>query len=121
MEQTIDSRQYAVGNESVCSMQSAVGKKLPIANCLLVVVFYLLPFTLCFAYAAAAEEESIICQADKIEYSEDGKQAIASGNVRVSYKDIKLTGDRLEINTETKDTHCYGNVVLTEEENRLIG
>ena len=83
-------------------------------------VFCQLSTVNCLAYVTA-EQEPITCQADKIEYSEDGKDAIASGNVRVTYKDIKLTCDRLKINTETKDTYAYGNVVLTEEENKLIG
>jgi len=134
---------------SVCSRQSTVSKtkdkKLPtancllptsslpiaycqlstvtssIVNCLLVAIFCLLPFTFCFAYVATTEEEPIICQANNIEYSKDGKKMIASGDVRITYKGIKLTCDRLKIDAQTKDAYARGNVVLSEEGSRLVG
>ncbi|MFQ5722053.1 MAG: LPS-assembly protein LptD [Candidatus Aminicenantales bacterium] len=37
---------------------------------------------------------------------------VATGNVEVHYKEIKLLADRIEINTETKDVYAEGNVVI---------
>ena len=74
---------------------------------------------LCFS--ASAEQELITCQADKIEYSQDGKEIIASGNVVVVYEGTKITCDELRVNTETKDSYAYGKVVLSEGENEMTG
>jgi len=37
---------------------------------------------------------------------------LATGNVEVHYKDIKLFADRIELNTETKDVFADGNVAI---------
>ncbi len=40
------------------------------------------------------------------------KRIVASGNVEVIYKNIKLLADRIELDTESKDVFASGNVVL---------
>jgi lipopolysaccharide assembly outer membrane protein LptD (OstA) len=36
----------------------------------------------------------------------------AQGDVELHYKDLKLFADQIEVNTETKDVHAVGNVVI---------
>ena len=40
----------------------------------------------------------------------------ATGSVDVRYKNIRLFADRVEVDTQTKDVHAEGNVVLQSEE-----
>ncbi len=37
---------------------------------------------------------------------------LATGNVEIHYKDIKIFADRAELNTETKDVYAEGNLVI---------
>ncbi|MFC2169223.1 LPS-assembly protein LptD [Acidobacteriota bacterium] len=37
---------------------------------------------------------------------------IATGNVEIHYKNIKLFADRIELNSETKDVYAVGNVAI---------
>ena len=60
----------------------------------------------------------LFCQEDEglkiiAQYKEQMQERIvATGNVEVHYKDIKLFADRIELNTETKDVYAEGNVVI---------
>ena len=40
------------------------------------------------------------------------ERLLATGNVEVHYKNIKLLADRVELNTETRDVYAEGNVVI---------
>ena len=46
---------------------------------------------------------------------------IASGNVEIHYKNIKLFADWAELNTETRDVHAVGNVVMQLPDEVLSG
>lgn len=46
---------------------------------------------------------------------------LALGNVEVHYRNIKVFADRAEINTETKDIHAAGNVLIQFPEETISG
>jgi len=74
----------------------------------------------CFALSlipAGAQEPKIpiVVNGDIVEYSTDNKEVSASGNVEVTYKDSKLTCDKLTVNTQTKDGVASGNVKLEDK------
>ena len=55
--------------------------------------------------------------------SQEGKDdhVIASGNVEVHYKNLKLFADRIDLNAETKDVFAEGNVVIQLPEEVIKG
>lgn len=53
---------------------------------------------------------------DELEYRRTDKKMIGRGNVVVSYRDVKLTADYAEVETETKKAYAKGHVVLLQGE-----
>ncbi|MFH1552963.1 MAG: hypothetical protein ABID83_04930, partial [Candidatus Omnitrophota bacterium] len=68
--------------------------------------------------AARLEEEEmlklkpgkpIIVDGDMVEYFEEDGKIVANGNVAVTYGDVKLTCDRIEVDTRNRQALCEGN------------
>ncbi|MCM8781090.1 MAG: LPS export ABC transporter periplasmic protein LptC [Candidatus Omnitrophica bacterium] len=74
-----------------------------------------------YVYAQKEEGWPVIVNGDTVEYSMDKKEVIASGNVEVTYKNTRLTCERLTVNTETKDAKAEGNVRLEEDRGIIEG
>ncbi len=54
--------------------------------------------------------------ADSLEYARDQKKVIAKDNVVVRYKDLHLTADYAEVETDTKKAHARGHVYVFKKE-----
>jgi len=84
--------------------------------------FWILVFGFWFsAYAQEKKEEPIIVNGDKVEYSTDSKEFVASGNVEVDYKGTKLTCQKLTLNSVTKDGQAEGNARLEDKRGVIEG
>lgn len=59
---------------------------------------------------------------DSIEYRREDKKIIARNNVVITYKDLKITADYAEVETETKQAYAKGHVILfKQDEPRAYG
>ncbi len=56
----------------------------------------------------------VIVNGDKIEYFHDKKKIIGSGNINITYGDVKLTCDKITLFTDTKIGMCEGNVKVIQ-------
>ena len=100
--------------------------RLQITDYRLQIKLFVLFSVLCFlfsveGYAQENKKEPIIVNGDTVEYSTDKKEVTATGNVAVTYKDTKLTCQKLTINTETKDGVAEGNVRLEDKKGIIEG
>jgi lipopolysaccharide assembly outer membrane protein LptD (OstA) len=81
-------------------------------------VFFFLLFSFLFSSlpsaVEAASENQIEATADNLQYLQAEKKLIGKGNVIVTYRDIELTADEAEINTETQEAHAKGHVVVRQ-------
>ncbi|MBM3246047.1 MAG: LPS-assembly protein LptD [Candidatus Omnitrophica bacterium] len=83
--------------------------------------FYILNFTFnCYAEDKKVDE-SITVNGDTVEYLTENKEVTVTGNAEVIYKGMKLTCDRLRVNTQTKDAVAEGNARLEEEKGVIEG
>lgn len=76
------------------------------------------------AFDGAMEEtskEPVVINGDAVEYSETGKTATASGNVVITYRNMKLTCKQAVFHIDTKEVHAEGEVVLAQDKNYLKG
>ena len=84
-------------------------------------------WTLCFviwnslSYAQEQKEEPIIVNGDTVEYSTEGREVTATGNVSVTNKGTKLTCHKLTVNTQTKDAEAIGDVRLEDAKGVIEG
>ncbi|MCM8795948.1 MAG: hypothetical protein NC928_04640 [Candidatus Omnitrophica bacterium] len=78
-------------------------------------IFFISVLPLSAQETGAKKTEPIIVNGDRVEYSTDNKEVIATGNAEVIYKGMKLTCQRLIVNTETKDAEAQGNARLEDE------
>ena len=65
--------------------------------------------------------QPIIVDGDEVEYFEKEGKIVAKGNVSITHGDIKLTCDRIEVNTRTRRALCEGNVIIEQDEGTLTG
>ncbi len=63
----------------------------------------------------AEEKEPLVCNGDRVEYFQDEKKIMGEGNVSINYKDIRITCNKIEVFTETKDAVAYGDVKLYQD------
>ena len=56
------------------------------------------------------EQNRVILQAETLEYIQQTKRVVATGNVRVIYGDKRLFADQLELHTEAKTGTAWGHV-----------
>ena len=74
-----------------------------------------------FCYAQENKVDPIIVNGDTVEYSIDGKEVTATGNVSVIYKGTELTCHKLTINMETKDSEAEGDARLDDKKGVIEG
>ncbi|MBU0881545.1 MAG: LPS export ABC transporter periplasmic protein LptC [Candidatus Omnitrophica bacterium] len=80
------------------------------------------PFFVENSYAETlSSKEPVVVNGDHVEYLQNEKQVIGTGNVSITYKDIVLTCDRIEVNLATHDTRAEGNVNITQKGAYFIG
>lgn len=65
--------------------------------------------------------EPVIVNGDKVEYFEEDKRVVGTGNVVVTYKQMKLTADKATVYMNTKDAYAEGNVTLYQGANIISG
>ena len=65
--------------------------------------------------------QPIIVDGDKVEYFEQDGRIVAEGNVSITYGDVTLTCDRIEVNTRTRQALCEGNVRIEQTDGVLVG
>ena len=70
---------------------------------------------------AYAQDDPIECDGDVVEYFETEKKVVGTGDVVITYKDMKLTSDKVTIWTETYSALAEGNVTLTQGDNIFKG
>lgn len=64
--------------------------------------------------------QPIVVNGDKVEYCEGGIIS-AQGNVVITYGDIKLHCDRIEVDTKTRQALCEGHVKIEQPDGVLTG
>ncbi|MGB3242477.1 MAG: LptA/OstA family protein, partial [Candidatus Omnitrophota bacterium] len=91
-------------------------------------IIFALTCVLGTAFAAPDEEvlklkpgQPIVVDGDKVEYFEEENRIVAEGNVSITYGDIKLTCDRIEVNTKSQQALCQGNVRIDQPEGVMTG
>ncbi len=60
---------------------------------------------------------AIVCEGDRVRYRDNGKTIVAEGNVRIGYKNMTLTADRVTVYVDRKEAYADGNVTLTQWNN----
>ncbi|MBD3426370.1 MAG: LPS assembly protein LptD [Candidatus Omnitrophica bacterium] len=65
--------------------------------------------------------QPIIVDGDKVEYFEGEGRIVADGNVSITYGDVVLKCDNIEVNTRTRIALCEGNVSIKHPEGVLTG
>ncbi|MFC1807640.1 LPS-assembly protein LptD [Candidatus Omnitrophota bacterium] len=90
-------------------------------NILLVFVLILMVITIGKTVSLLAQEGSIECNGDQIEFFEEDKRVVGSGNVDITYKDIKLFCDEVTVWTEDRVAEAEGNIRLIQGPNTFEG
>jgi hypothetical protein len=72
-------------------------------------------------FAESAKESPMIINGDNVEYSADSKEVVATGNIEVIYKGIKLTCNRLKVNMQTKEGLAEGNARIEDDKGVVTG
>jgi len=69
-----------------------------------------------YRFCSYAEEvtqsQTIEVNGDQVEYLPKEKKVVGRGNVSIDYKGVRLTCDKIEVYTDTKDVEAEGNVIL---------
>jgi lipopolysaccharide assembly outer membrane protein LptD (OstA) len=78
-------------------------------------------FWVSLVFAQNSKESPMIINGDNVEYSADSKEVVASGNIEVTYKDAKLTCNRLKVNMQTKEGLAEGNARLRDAKGVVTG
>jgi hypothetical protein len=86
---------------------TSTGHKLP-AQIFLIITLVFLSHSACFA-----EQVPVGLKADDLRYDDENKIILASGNVRVTYEDMEIRADRLEMNTETNSVTADGAITVS--------
>ncbi len=69
----------------------------------------------------ADTKQPIVVNGERVEYLYEQKKIIGKENVSIVYKDVILTCDTIEVQTDTKDAVAVGNVVLKQDGNVIRG
>ena len=60
---------------------------------------------------------AIVCEGDMVRYSDNGNKITAEGNVRLGYKDMEISADRVTVYILRKEAYAEGDVTLTQGNN----
>jgi len=66
-------------------------------------------------------KEPIVIDGDKVEYFQDQKKAVGTGNVSIKYKDMVLTCDKITVYLDTREAIAEGNVKITQKGSFFTG
>ncbi len=66
-------------------------------------------------------EKPVIVDADDVEYTEEGAKIIGKGNVKVTYEGMKLTAEKIEVDINTKEAVASRDVHLYYKDIEMIG
>ncbi len=98
-----------------------------IIRIILAIAFLCIPATV-FAENKKVEDvlkmkpgQSIIVDGDSVEFFEEQGKIVAEGNVSITYGDIRLTCDRIEVDSKAQKALCEGNVRVEQPEGVLTG
>ena len=77
------------------------------------------------AYAHASEtspsSEPIVVNGDSVEYFQEKKLVVGTGNISITYKDVVLTSDKITVNLETRDAEATGHVRIRQKDAFFTG
>ncbi len=74
----------------------------------------------CFSYDDSKNqtvEKPVEVVADQLEFFKDEKKVIGTGNVIITYDDIRMTADHAEVYSDEKKAFADGHVVFRKSEN----
>ncbi|MFA6321554.1 MAG: LPS export ABC transporter periplasmic protein LptC [Candidatus Omnitrophota bacterium] len=60
-------------------------------------------------------KEPIVVNGDNVEYFQEKKMVVGSGNISIKYKDIELTCDKITVYLDTREAIAEGNVKVTQK------
>jgi len=87
---------------------------------ILSIIFSQVPATLLYAFqddlfgGITDSKDPVIVKGDKVEYFHDQKKITGTGNVSISYGEVKLACDKITVYTDTKEAICEGNVTISQ-------
>lgn len=70
---------------------------------------------------AYTEKEPITVNGDMVEYFQNTGEVVASKNVEILFKDMRLTCDKIRVNVNTREGLAEGNVKLYQDSNVFSG
>ncbi|MBN1353510.1 MAG: LPS-assembly protein LptD [Candidatus Omnitrophica bacterium] len=59
-------------------------------------------------------DQPVVVKGDKVEYFHEENRVVGSGNISITYGDIKLSCDKITVYTDTKEAICEGNVAISQ-------
>jgi len=71
--------------------------------------------------AQPAPGDALTVTADRVEYTPRSHAVRADGHAEVTVRDVVITADHLEANTDTQDVTAVGNVTLAQRGSRATG
>jgi len=71
--------------------------------------------------AEFSPKEPVVVNGDKVEYFQDNKKVIGTGNISIVYKDVTLTCDQVTVYLDTKEAIAEGNVKIAQKEATFTG
>jgi LPS-assembly protein len=79
----------------------------------------ILSASISYLYAEEAEEAAtpIVVNGDKVQYDHANKKVTGIGNVSITYKDIKMTCERIVVDIDKKEGIAEGDITLYQEGN----
>lgn len=66
-------------------------------------------------------KEPIVVNGDRVEYFQDQKKVVGSGNISINYKDMVLTCDKITVYLDTREGIAEGNVKITQKDTFFTG
>jgi hypothetical protein len=89
------------------------------------IVYFALPglsgISRSYALEQVYADSPIECDGDKVEYFENEKKIVGTGDVVIKYKDMKLVCDKVTVWTDDYRALAEGNATLTQEDNIFKG
>lgn len=66
-------------------------------------------------------KEPIIVNGDSVEYFQEQKRVVGTGNISITYKDVTLTCDTVTVYLDTREAIAEGNVKITQKSAYFTG
>ena len=63
---------------------------------------------------AESKDEPVVVKGKKVEYLRNQNKVVGTGEVSITYGEVKLTCDKIIVYTDTKEAICEGNVKITQ-------